>query len=274
MYKRILVALSGSDYTPASIETAVHLAQRHDAQITGVTIIDPKRGDPRGAGIGGSSTAHAASEDIRERTQHNEAEAVDMFVDACAKSDVAYSVDRSSGDILDKMERLRYFHDLLIVGLRGLFEYGVFRDPHDEVSRLLHRGIRPLLATAKEYKPVKRVLIAYHGSRAGASTIERFAMLNAFDVEHVKILTVRKDVERAQEDLAPAVDYLEAWGYTVETEIKDGSPAPTLLEESEAWKADLLVMGSSGRFSIRQLLLGNTISQCLRDTTVPIFTGK
>jgi hypothetical protein len=43
MIKRILVGLAGTIYTPVAIERAVTLAKEHDAEVTGVTVLDPRR---------------------------------------------------------------------------------------------------------------------------------------------------------------------------------------------------------------------------------------
>jgi len=43
MIKRILVGLAGTTYTPVAIQRAVTLAQSHNAEVTGVTILDSSR---------------------------------------------------------------------------------------------------------------------------------------------------------------------------------------------------------------------------------------
>ena len=43
MIKRILVGLGGTEFTTVAIRRAVELAQIHQAQLTGVTVIDVER---------------------------------------------------------------------------------------------------------------------------------------------------------------------------------------------------------------------------------------
>ena len=43
MIKRILVALSGTPCTPSAIAHSIDLAKQHNAELTGVTVIDPDR---------------------------------------------------------------------------------------------------------------------------------------------------------------------------------------------------------------------------------------
>ena len=46
MLKRILVGPGGTDDTVAAINQAVSLAMAHDAELTGVSVIDPSRVAP------------------------------------------------------------------------------------------------------------------------------------------------------------------------------------------------------------------------------------
>lgn len=43
MIKRILVGLAGTTFTPAAIQRAVALARARGAEVTGVTVLDPRR---------------------------------------------------------------------------------------------------------------------------------------------------------------------------------------------------------------------------------------
>ena len=45
MIRRILVGLAGTTYTPVAIQRAVSLARLHEAEITGVTIVNTNRAD-------------------------------------------------------------------------------------------------------------------------------------------------------------------------------------------------------------------------------------
>jgi nucleotide-binding universal stress UspA family protein len=42
MMKRILVGLARTTYTPVAIERTVTLARAHDAEVTGVTVLDTR----------------------------------------------------------------------------------------------------------------------------------------------------------------------------------------------------------------------------------------
>ena len=70
MLKRILVGLCGSEHTVFAINQAVALAMAHDAEVTGVSIIDERRLTYSGpVPIGGGHYAHELDNDRMESRQ-------------------------------------------------------------------------------------------------------------------------------------------------------------------------------------------------------------
>ena len=141
MVRRILVALSGTPYTPVAIALALELAKRHDAAVTGVTIVDlPALSDVGPIPIGGSAAAHSLAEHRMQITQERVEEEIANFEKACRNASINYVVDRESGDPFDLLMELWRYHDLTVIGLRGLFEYGVVHHPDDEIVRQIGRA--------------------------------------------------------------------------------------------------------------------------------------
>jgi len=70
MIKRILVGLGGTVYTPSAVRHAIDLCRTHDAELTGVTVIDMERLTHVGAApIGGSRAAEGLFEHRRTVTR-------------------------------------------------------------------------------------------------------------------------------------------------------------------------------------------------------------
>ena len=179
MTKRILVALSGTPFTPSAIETALELGREHDAEVTGVTVIDVARLEDVGpVPLGGSAAALDLTEHRRHVTEERIEEQVSRFEAACAEQGTIHRVIRETGDAMEELMGLWRYHDVTVVGLRGLFDYGIFRDPHDKIIALLAKGVRPILAVAEKPRRVERVLIAYSGSMESAMAMKRFVQLH------------------------------------------------------------------------------------------------
>ena len=91
MIKRILVALSGTPYTPVAVEHALELAATHGAEITGVTVTDLQRLANVGpVPVGAGAAAHSLTEHRILVTEESEAALLfDYRADPLEQQDLA-----------------------------------------------------------------------------------------------------------------------------------------------------------------------------------------
>lgn len=275
MVKRILVALSGTPFTPSAVAQAVEIAQRFDASVTGVTLVDIKRLQdvgpiPLGGGAAAASLAGHRAEVTAERIEEEIAD----FERTCQGADITYAVDRETGDAFDRLLELWRYHDVTILGLRGLFEYGVVHNPDDHIIRLIKHGVRPIIAVAREHQPIRRVLIAYNGSMESAMAMKRFGQLVLWPDVTIKVACFGFDDDKAIPLLTDATAYLRAHGLDPEAESLPGYPEGGLLKHVEQWKADLVVMGATSRSRIMKLVMGETAQEALMHAGIPLFLSQ
>jgi nucleotide-binding universal stress UspA family protein len=275
MLKRILVALSGTPFTPIAVRRAVDLAANHGASLTGVTVVDLERlSDVGPVPIGGASRAHDLAEHRVAVTHERVEEEIAGFERACTEASVPYVVDRENGDAFELLLALWRYHDLTIIGLRGLFEYGVVQNPDDHVVKLIQHGVRPIIAVSPEYREVNRVLVAYDGSPHAAMAMKRFAQLQLWPDATLKLACFGFEDEVATPLLIDAAAYLRAHGYEPEAESMRGGSKPGLLAHAQEWGADLVVMGSTFRSRIRKLVMGPTTQEALMHAGTPLFLSQ
>ncbi|MCP4657511.1 MAG: universal stress protein [bacterium] len=273
MLKRILVALSGTPFTPVAVKHAVELARRYDAVVTGVTLIDLKRIHVVGAvPVGGGAAAQALrghrTDLIRQRIE----EEIERFESVCKEAGVHYQLAHETEDTFTKLCDLWRYHDLTMIGLRGLFEYEVIKNPDDMVARLINRRVRPILAVAEDYRPIRRALVAYNGSMGSAKAMKRFVRMGLWPDAKVKIVVFNRDDE-AEQLLSDAADYYHVYGYDdVETaHVRCASPREELLKQAAAWESDILVMGTQSKMHLLKHVLGSMTTQALRHAEIPLF---
>ncbi len=272
MIKRILVALSGTPYTRAAIQHALELARQHEAEVTGVTDIDlAKVANVGPVPMGAGAAAHDLMEHRLQVTQEQVEEAIGNFEAACAEAGLTGHVVRERGNPYDTLISVWRYYDLVVAGLRGLFEYGLLHEPDDVLLRLISRGVRPIVAVARSHRPVRRVLVAYNGSMESAKALKRFVQLRLWPGLTLKLACFDKPHEEAEQLLADAMEYCRAHGHEPEQEHVESSPRDGLLEHAAEWQADLIVMGSSSRARILQHLLGDTALHALRHAEIPLF---
>ena len=276
MIRRILVGLGGTSFTPVAIRRAVELAQIHEARVTAVTVVDAKRLDRVGpVPLGGATAAHELREHRWEVTTATIKKAIGEFEEACDAAGVKYSVRQERGDPFDLMLSCARYHDLMIFGLRSVFDYGILGDEHYEPSELLRRlitgGVRPMIATAERYRPVRRVLIAYSGSKESARVLKRFVQLRPWPDLLLRIVTFQDSRDQGKQLCEEAAEYCRDHGFEPEVEYCKGSPQAELLSKAAEWQADMLALSNSARSLLSRRVFGETAIHVIRNAGLPLF---
>jgi nucleotide-binding universal stress UspA family protein len=274
MIKRILLGLGGTPYTSVAIQRSIELAKRFDAEITGVTVVDFK--GLSHVGLVPAGALNAAREKAEQRvriTKEKIEEVISEFESSCTAEGIKYHVKQEEReDPFDLMISLSRYHDVMIFGLRSIFEYDItFEDPKDTLSRLIAAGVRPIIAVSDEFRPLRKVLIAYSGSMASAKTMKRFVQLRLWTDVKLKIVTFQSSEDKAHQLLYDASEYCSAHGFHVECESNPGSPKDFLLPMATLWQADMIVLGNSARNLLVKQVLGETALNIIRNADRPLF---
>ena len=275
MIKKILLGLGGTPYTSVAIQRAVELAKRFEAEITGVTVLDLDR--LRRAGLAqGKAVPDAVNRVnlVRDRFE----EAISAFESTCAAEGIKYQVKQEEKEIsFDLMISLARYHDLMIFGLRSIFQYNIsihdlsIEEPKDTLARMIAAGVRPIIAVSDKFRPIQKVLIAYSGSMESAKTMKRFVQLCLWPDAKLKIVTFQSSEDKAQRLLFDASEYCRAHGFSVVCESNPGSPKDFLLPIATYWQADMIVLGNSARNLLVKRVIGETALHVIRNADRPLF---
>jgi nucleotide-binding universal stress UspA family protein len=74
--------------------------------------------------------------------------------------------------------------------------------------------------------------------------------------------------------LQPARELLDAAGVDYECEVAKGDPAHTLIDISERFGCDMVVMGARGASALRSAMLGSVSNEVLHASAVPVVIVK
>ena len=97
-----------------------------------------------------------------------------------------------------------------------------------------------------------------------------YEMLVAHDpdvIDHVS-------AEAGLHALQPARELLDAAGVDYECEVAKGDPAHTLIDISERFGCDMVVMGARGTSALRSAMLGSVSNEVLHASLVPVVIVK
>ena len=275
MIKRVLVGLAGTPYTPVAIQRAITIAQANSAEVTGVTVLDLSH-VRRLAHVQSSWTR---ADDARgQRLAIIESrinESICEFEEACERAKVPYQLIEEKGNPFSKLVDLARYHDLIVFGLRSIFEWEFQSgSPQELLIHLIGAGVRPIIAVSEKYRPISRVMIAYSGSMESAKAMKRFVQMNLWPEARLKIITFNPSDDEAYKLLHAAESYCRAHGYHVEYQPNPGQAKDLLLAAATLWQADMIVMGNSARSVWVRRILGDTLLDVLNQAEIPLFLAQ
>jgi nucleotide-binding universal stress UspA family protein len=275
MISRILVPLGGGTSLLPTIQQAVELAQIHGAELTAAALFDAPRLWAVGPVPVGASAAAVQLRRYRMDTAGQSLdEAIAEFEAAARVASLRHRIIRQEGNPIDLLAALSRYQDIVVAGLNGLFDWGLVDEPPDELVKLVHEGVRPIVAVNGQARSIRRVLIAYSGSLESAKAMKQFVQLRLWPDVQIKLLTFNEQVAEGERLLADAAEYCRSHGYQPEVEVLPFAPRGHLLEHAAAWDADLLVLGNSAKNLLLRRWFGETALEVIRHAELPLFLSQ
>ncbi|HMB93522.1 MAG TPA: universal stress protein [Rhodothermales bacterium] len=277
MIKKILVALDPDTDTPVATRYAQQIAQRYDAAVTGLAVVDMGsiEASSRGGGIGSMYLMEKVQKELTEEARQRARDLTKQFDEAMANSGVTYHVEVAEGAPFERIVEDMKYQDLLIVGRDPHFFYSHPETSTKTLVRVVRDTIAPTLVVPDTYRAIERVLITYDGSTASARAMRRFAHLQPFGTDvQVEILNVHsgKESEGSRLALEMAKGYLNVHGYEPHaTSLQGSNAAKEIFDFAEHFEADLLVAGAHSVSMWRKLAFGSTTASLLEKCELPLF---
>jgi len=276
MIKRILVGLGGTPFTTVATRIATELGDLHQAQLTGVTVVDTNKLDKVGpVPVGGAAYAQRMRDRKAQVTKEGTEQAIAAFKAHCSEQHVVCRrIEYEQKDPFAAMISEARYNDLTIFGLRSIFDYGFTSDPDKAIIKLLTQGVRPILAVADNYRPIKKALIAYSGSMESAKALRHFLHLNPWPGVTLQIVHFKEGPEKEPFLLKDAAEFCDAHGFEVQTDAVDGRAKSDLLPYARENNADLIVMGNSVNKALLKRLLADTVLDTIKSADRPLFLSQ
>jgi nucleotide-binding universal stress UspA family protein len=120
---------------------------------------------------------------------------------------------------------------------------------------------------------IRMLLAGLHGDVVLANVQEPaslYELIVAHDAEVLEQVTA----EAGLHTLKSAQELLDAAEITYECEVSQGDPAHTIIDISERFACDLIVMGARGQSALRRAMLGSVSNEVLHASAVPVVIVK
>ncbi|MEY4737628.1 MAG: hypothetical protein RL302_1947 [Pseudomonadota bacterium] len=106
------------------------------------------------------------------------------------------------------------------------------------------------------------------------ANVQEPATLYELIVAHDPEVIDRVSAEAGLHTLASAQALLDAAGISYECEVAKGDPAHTIVDISERFGCDMIVMGARGASALRSAMMGSVSNEVLHASGVPVVIVK
>jgi nucleotide-binding universal stress UspA family protein len=136
---------------------------------------------------------------------------------------------------------------------------------------MIQRSPRPVLAVPREATPLSKALLAYDGSpKSEEALFLACYMAGSWEIPLV-VVTVQEHSEDAAAILRHCESYIDRCGIASTSVIRSGSVSRAILDTVDEHQCDFIIMGGYGMSAVREVVLGSTVDQVLRDSHLPIM---
>jgi nucleotide-binding universal stress UspA family protein len=281
-YKKILVAVDGSESSRNALLQAFRLAVEEKCWITVTSVIPPFTGDLDLTGVKGdvrASLAKPCEEALREAEQLAREERV-LIKTVCEEGETYERII----DLADGSNA-----DVIVMGRRGLKKFDRALVGSVTARVIGHTQCDVLVVPAGSVLGWKKILVATDGSKFSSIAINKaidFAKAYGGSLVVVSVVDVPTEfyaeapqavedmVRKAKEYTAAVREQAEAAGVKAETYVGEAETFEAIVKLAKDQAVNMIVVGSHGRTGLRRLLMGSVTEKVIGHATCPVLVAK
>ena len=281
-YKKILVAVDGSESSRNALRQAFRLAVDEKCWITVTSVIPPFTGDLDLTGVKGDVLASLAKpyEDALSDAER-----------LAAEERVLIKTVREEGETYERIVDLADGSnaDVIVMGRRGLkkFDRALMGSVTARVIGHTQRDV--LVVPAGAVLGWKKILVATDGSKYSSIAITKaidFAKAYGGSLVVVSVVDVPAEfyaeapqavddmVRKAKEYTAAVRKQAEAAGVKAETYVGEAEAFEAIVKLAGDQEVNMIVVGSHGRTGLRRLLMGSVTEKVIGHANCPVLVVK
>lgn len=283
MLRQIVVGVDGSKLSFEAFDQALDIAKKIHSTIKAVFVIDVRKTQVPYIYAGGSYELSYERiyippdknlQEFYEKIQND----LRAFAENCLKQCVEKGKEGSievSTEIVEGFPAAELCEesrsgDLLVIGQQGEnahFKRSVIGSTTEDLVRT---SPRPILVVPSKREKIEKVLFPYDGSRTSEAALLFYAnTLKGLSTNFVMLCV--GDGEEGDHCVQEEEDYIKQHGLPLKIEKRDGHPTQIVTEMVGEENFDMILVGSHGRNTIKDYLLGSTTSNLIRNSSIPIL---
>lgn len=273
----ILTCTDGSLYSTSTYQHAAWAARQLNLPVHVLHVIEREE-TPHNRDFSGSLGFQANDELLRELSLLDESHAriarlrgTAILQDAASQISTEVTTTQRHGALVDTVAEFEEDAALIVLGKRG--EQADFSKAHlgSNLERVIRSAKIPVLVAAREFRPIKRFLIAFDGGQSALHAVNYVASQTLLKGTECHLLSVGKMDTESQRNQDAAAKALQGAGFNVLKENLPGEPEDVIAEKVTQSNIDLLVMGAYGHSRIREFILGSTTTTLIRTCQIPVL---
>ncbi|MGD9781721.1 MAG: universal stress protein [Kiritimatiellia bacterium] len=276
MIKNILFCVDGSPGGDMARDYAIDLAQRLDARLEAVHVVDSRMLEfPLVAPQSGVITWNPAAVNGLQQALRARGETLLRETAAVAeKAGIPLVAALEFGHPAQVLADIQSRTELVVLGRQGEHSKTAPDISGSTMERFIRRADRPCLVTPAAFRPIGKILIGADGSpSSGHALREAIDLANALKIPLV-ILTVAEtenELARAQQINIEAHCIARAHDCAAAAITAVGAPATRVMEKAAEFACDLVVLGSHGHGWIYDRLIGSVAAHLVSSGIMPVL---
>ncbi|MEW6620714.1 MAG: universal stress protein [bacterium] len=280
-YKKILVAIDGSETSLHALKESFKFVQKGGCEITVVSVVPPYTGDLDLVSVG----------DIMGSMKKPYQDALSQADELAKTEGVSIKTICEEGEIYERVVDLAKSenYDLIVVGRRGLRRLERILVGSVTARIIGHTQKDVLVIPGDTVIGWENVLLATDGSKCSQGATERAISFTKSYHRELKVVSV-VDVPTEFYGEAPEVaetliqqakgfvdevkEKAEADGIKVVTFVREGEAYKVITELAKNEKVDVIFMGSHGRTGLKRVLMGSVTEEVIGHTPCPVVVVK
>jgi len=248
LFADILVPLSGYTGSWDALEQAILIAQRENATLHGLHVVEMLEDVDCDASIA-----------VKER-----------FDRICKDADVEGTLAIDVGDVTQRICERAVVTDLLVMKITNPPGTGVsaLQSPY---RTIIGKSSRPLLTVPQKAAKLEHVLLVYDGTDRSKEALFVATYLTEIWKTRLTVFTALDGKKVTLDMLDYVRRYLEFHEVEAEYIVSDQGAMDVLNETVEEHGIDLVLMGSHDGSVLQQVFIGSALDYMLRESNTPIF---
>lgn len=272
MFKKIVVPLGDSEHTETALYNACQVAAVFKASVVCLHVIDEEKIE---AGFNERAYAPELLDAVQKELLREERFAKELFYRYDEKfKELEMELKSISGSIGEVLLSMEEDADLVVSG-KMFFDETDVTDLGPRLEQYLHKSSLPIMVCTKDNFIGTNLLASYDGGKHSLKALTYAIELALKFKTRLNVLTISEDEEKAGKMGGEAVKQARFMGLEDVNLIKvPYNPVGSILGEAHRMEINLMFIGAFGHSGLRELVLGSTTLEVLRQAQCPVMVCR